>query len=588
MKYTGCFIAVLFLPACIAMGQTFYRGNDLSYVNQMEDCGAVFKENGVPKDVYRIFADHGTNLVRVRLWVDPSWQNSLVQPEGVLPQYSDFEDVKETIARSKAAGMQVMLDLHFSDCWADPGRQLIPARWLGVANNLTALKDSVYNYVTALLTQLNSDSLMPEMVKIGNETNDGILKHTTLDADWNAGGSVSSSWSRHAQLYNIAIKAVRDVSLNTSIKPKIALHCAGLSVLSWWYNNIINNGVTDFDIMGFSYYYAWHGGSISSLGSSIRSLLSAHPGYEAMVVETGYLWTTQNFDALGNIVTTPDPAYMPVIPEKQLEYMVDYTREVKRSGGSGVIFWEPAWVSTPCRTPWGKGSSHDHLVYFDPVNTNFMANGGGRWMEPAFYEDLNTVKVTFKAGMSGQDVSKGVYLAGTVPGDSLTRIAMTDIGNGVYYYYTYLRPGDTGSFIFLNDTSMSARETVPASCALWEGTDRKYIVGENATTFAYQWGTCVPPGSTSAEPKGRLTGNIVPAITVYPNPAQSHVMISIPFSYEDTSIEVLDFSGRLMKAQYLPQVQDQIVFHMADLPAGIYFLKIVTGDEIRIMRLMHC
>lgn len=68
--------------AFAAYAQTFYFGNDLSYVNQMEDCGAVYKEEGVPKDVYQIFADHGSNLVRVRLWVDPEWQHELVQPEG--------------------------------------------------------------------------------------------------------------------------------------------------------------------------------------------------------------------------------------------------------------------------------------------------------------------------------------------------------------------------------------------------------------------------------------------------------------------------------------------------------------------------
>ena len=151
MKY--CAVLLLILLNIHISGQTFYRGNDLSYVNQMEDCGAVFKENGIPKDVYQIFADHGTNLVRVRLWVDPAWQNSLVQPEGVKSQYSDFEDVRETISRSKAAGMEVLLDFQLSDFWADPGKQLIPARWLSVANDLNALKDSVYNYVFQVLTR---------------------------------------------------------------------------------------------------------------------------------------------------------------------------------------------------------------------------------------------------------------------------------------------------------------------------------------------------------------------------------------------------------------------------------------------------
>src|SRR3972149_7918683 len=157
--------------------------------------------------------------------------------------------------------------------------------------------------------------------------------------------------------------------------------------------------------MGFSYYYAWHGSSIQGLGNAIRSLKTSHPEYEVMVVEMGYLWTTRNHDQLGNIINTPDPNYLPVIPEKQLEYLVDYTREVKRAGGSGVIFWEPAWVSTPCRTPWGTGSAHDHVVFFDPVNTNFMENGGGRFMERHFYEDLEAKKLTFKVDMQGQDVN---------------------------------------------------------------------------------------------------------------------------------------------------------------------------------------
>ncbi|MBE0652377.1 MAG: glycosyl hydrolase 53 family protein, partial [Bacteroidales bacterium] len=125
--------------------QTFYFGNDLSYVNQMEDCGAVYKEKNNAKDVYEIFADHGTNLVRVRLWIDPSWwQGPLVQPAGVKPWYNDLEDVKETILRSKKAGMQVMLGIHYSDFWADPGRQLIPRAWVNAAYDLNALKDTVY------------------------------------------------------------------------------------------------------------------------------------------------------------------------------------------------------------------------------------------------------------------------------------------------------------------------------------------------------------------------------------------------------------------------------------------------------------
>ncbi len=470
------------------LGQTFYRGNDLSYVNQMEDCGAVFKEKGIPKDVYRIFADQGTNLVRVRLWHNPVWQNQLSQPEGIKPQYSDFEDVRQTISRAKNEGMEVMLDFHLSDFWADPGQQLIPSAWLEVAENPDLLADSVYKYVSKVLIELNSEGLMPELVKIGNENNGGILMHTTLSADFKVSGVVSNNWSRHAKMFNAGIKAVRDVSKNTNIKPGIVLHCSGLSNISGWFQQLINNGVTDFDIIGFSYYYSWHDASISAMGNTIRMLRSRWPQYDVMAVETAYLWTTENFDHLGNIINDPDPEYLPVSPEKQLEYMVDYAREVKRSGGIGVIFWEPAWVSTPCRTAWGVGSSHDHVVFFDPVDNNFMENGGGRWTNPAFYEDVESHKLTFKVDMGNRDTEDGVFISASFTNDEL--IQMSPLGANIFWYFTFLPENSEGGYFFVNGNDLTRREVIPSECALWKDSYRLYSVGTKDGLYAFDFGSC--------------------------------------------------------------------------------------------------
>jgi arabinogalactan endo-1,4-beta-galactosidase len=474
--------------------QSFYFGHDLSYVNQMEDCGAVFKEKGVAKDVYRIFADHGTNLVRVRLWVDPSWwQSPLEQPDGVKPFYNDLEDVKETIQRAREAGMQVMLGIHYSDFWADPGRQLIPRCWLDIANDVEALKDSVYNYTHGILMRLDREGLMPDIVKVGNENNSGIMNHIAEEGDYNPVSTISNDWARHARLFNAAIKAVRDAGATASINPKISLHFGNeLNGQVWNFQNMINHGITDFDIYGISYYYSWHRGSISLLEKTIHDLITGFPGYEVMVVETGYLWSIKNFDSLINIVIVPDPAYLPVIPEKQLEYMVDYTRAVMRAGGKGVIFWEPAWVTTPCRTPWGQGSSHDHLAFFDPYETNFMENGGGRWPERHFYKDLSGHKVIFKVDMSGQDSSNGVYITGSFTGDKWQLIRMADEGNDIYSYFTYLPVDSTGAYYFLNGNELDKRETIPAECSECRGTDRKFTVSDRDTVFAFQWGSCEP------------------------------------------------------------------------------------------------
>ncbi|MDB9847033.1 arabinogalactan endo-1,4-beta-galactosidase [Flavobacteriaceae bacterium] len=103
----------------------FYYGADLSYVNEMEDCGAVYKDsNENIKSPYKIFAEAGTNLVRIRLWHNPTWTN-----------YSNLSDVKKSIQRAKSEGMKVLLDFHYSDTWADPSNQEIPLAWLTQINN---------------------------------------------------------------------------------------------------------------------------------------------------------------------------------------------------------------------------------------------------------------------------------------------------------------------------------------------------------------------------------------------------------------------------------------------------------------------
>lgn len=574
MQKAGCHIFLLFFlfqgfPSARAQG--FIFGSDLSYVNQMEDCGAVYKEDMQPKDPYQIFADHGTNLVRVRLWLDPSWwQAPLNQPPGVKPWYNDLEDVKETIQRAKAAGMQVMLDLHYSDFWADPGRQLIPRAWLDVAYDLEALKDTVYNYTFALLSGLDAEGLMPDFVKVGNETNPGILKHIPSATGYDIIATVSNNWSRHGQLFNAAIQAIRDVGQTASIDPKIAVHFTGsLSGQKWNFQNLLNAGVSDFDIMGFSYYYAWHEGSIAQLRSTVQDLVEEFPGYEIMAVEMGYLWSTQNFDPLGNIITEPDPQYLPVCPEKQLEYMIDYTRAVMKGGGTGVIFWEPAWVSTPCKTPWGTGSSHDHVAFFDPADTNFMENGGGVWPEAPYYEDLNTHKATFKVDMTGQDVSNGVFISGTFTGGSGQFRPMFNVGGGVYAYYTYLPAGEEGGYFYLNGNDLSFRETVPAECADWMGTDRKYQIPGHDITYSDYWGSCGPSAAeeTLAEDQ----------VCFHPNPASDSIFPDCPGCAEPATVFVLNLNGRAVKI--FESVKSGELLDVSDLPDGLYFLKWMDGDR---------
>ena len=349
------------------MAQNFFFGADLSYENQMEDCGVSYQENGLVKDGYQIFSDNGCNMVRLRLWHTPSWCDTL----NTGKRYSDFQDVRKSIQRAKAQGMQVLLDFHLSDTWADPSHQVCPAAWLGVVNNLPLLQDSLYQYISGTLSALNSEGLLPDMVQIGNETNKGIMLAPAVDA---AGWSLD--WNRNSQLFNTAIQAVRDVETSSGKSIKVALHIAGPNNAGWLMQGFWANGVQDFDVIGISYYWAWHKPTtIADAGNVVTQLRQLYPGKDVMILETGYIWTTQSNDNANNIINEVNPNYAPASPENQQRWLVDLTQEMINKGAKGVLYWEPAWVSSSCRTPWGQGSHQENAAFFDFQN-NLLTNGG--------------------------------------------------------------------------------------------------------------------------------------------------------------------------------------------------------------------
>ena len=241
-------LLLLLVSANSIAGQQFFFGADQSYVNEMEDCGERYFEGGVEKDVHEIFADHGCNLVRLRLWHTPSWYDQL----NAGNRYSDLGDIKKSIQRVKDAGMQVLLNFHLSDNWADPGKQIVPEAWLPVVDNTELLSDSLYQYISSTLYSLSSDDLLPELVQIGNETNRGILLSPEQNETW------QMEWPRNAILFNSAIRAVRDFESNENKEIKIALHFAAPSEIEWLAETFTENGVTDYDIIAMSYYWAWH------------------------------------------------------------------------------------------------------------------------------------------------------------------------------------------------------------------------------------------------------------------------------------------------------------------------------------------
>ena len=325
----------------------FYVGADLSYVNEMENCGVSYKnKEGQTEDVFKIFAEGGSNLVRVRLWHNPTWTN-----------YSNHEDVEKTIQRAKNTNTKVLLDFHYSDDWVDPEKQEIPKAWLPFVDNLPVLGDSIYNYTYKVLDKLSRKNLLPEMVQVGNEINLMILQK-----DNNAN---PMDWPRNSFLINKGIKAVRDLSKKKKKNIEVMLHIAQPENGVWWFKEAKENGVTDFDWIGLSYYPNWSQYTIQNVAPVLKNLIDTY-SKKLMIVETAYPFSLLNADSANNILGTDAliTGYE-ATQSGQLKYLLDLKQAIKTAGGSGLVYWEPAWLSNNCTTRWGQGYHWDNATLFD-------------------------------------------------------------------------------------------------------------------------------------------------------------------------------------------------------------------------------
>jgi arabinogalactan endo-1,4-beta-galactosidase len=331
----------------------FVMGSDLSYVNQILDHGGIYKDSGNIADPYHIFHENGSNVIRFRLFHNPTWTKTVYNPPSAQ-MYNDFEDVKKGISKSKAAGMQVCLDFHYSDTWADPGKQIPPAAWDTISRIYT-LYDSIYNYTFRVLDNLGKSGLMPEYVQIGNEINPGFL--LPKGSRWNG------NQDKMIVLLNAGIIAARNAGNANAIKPKIIIHIAQPENVDSWFNGLTT--LTDYDIIGVSYYYMWSTVPLADISGYIYQIKSKYKK-EVMIMETAYPWTTANADNYGNMINISKlaPGY-PATADGQYNYLRALTQEIIDGGGKGIFYWEPAWITSNMKDSWGTGSSYDCNTFFD-------------------------------------------------------------------------------------------------------------------------------------------------------------------------------------------------------------------------------
>jgi len=338
---TAVFLFQYFIQAQTAVGVSI-RGVDISSAPQIENSGGAWKLNNNKENVLDIFKQSGADYIRLRLWHSPS------------NGYCGLDSSAEFAREVKAKGFKFLLDIHYSDTWADPGHQTKPAVWTNLSFN--DLTDSVYSYTKNVITTLKNKNSEPDMVQIGNEITNGFL--------WSDGKDTSSSgWNKFSQLIKAGIKGVKDV--DTAIKIMIHIDGGGNnSVSTWFFNNLIAQGVT-FDVIGLSYYpFYSSNGTLSQLQYNLNDL-STRYNKDIIVVETAYPWTLSWNDNVTNIVgdsTQLLPGY-PATVEGQTNFidtLINIISSIPGNKGLGFFYWEPDWITAP-----QFGSPWENLALFD-------------------------------------------------------------------------------------------------------------------------------------------------------------------------------------------------------------------------------
>jgi arabinogalactan endo-1,4-beta-galactosidase len=325
---------------------SFIRAADMSYLPLIESEGTTYKNNNVAENAITTLKNAGCNTIRIRLWQNPS------------DSHSGLAEVKALALRVKQAGMKVWITVHYSDTWADPGNQTKPLAWQSL--NFNDLKAAVSNYSTQIMTEIN-----PDIIQIGNETNDGIL--------WPE-GKLSTNESQYIQLISTAVTAVRSKSTTT----KIMLHYAGITGSDWFFSKV---ATVDYDYIGLSYYPIYHGKSLITLQNTMNALGQLY-NKKVVIAETSYPFTLGYNDYTNNIVGLSSqiiPAY-PATNDGQKQYLLAIKNLVKQStNGIGFCYWGAEWVAFrgPTST---NGSSLENQALWDftnnslPVMDAFNAN----------------------------------------------------------------------------------------------------------------------------------------------------------------------------------------------------------------------
>lgn len=339
----------------------FLAGADFSHLAFFEQRGVVYRDEGEPRDALRILKDRGLNCVRLRLFT-----SSAAQAEA--NPYNSINNLEYTLplaVRAKQAGLKLLLDFHYSDSWADPGKQNKPAAWTNL--NFAGLEQRLYEYSSNTVVAFKAAGAMPEYVQLGNEITSGLLW-----PEGRVGGSYETAvqWSQLGRLLKAAVRGVKDAADDTP--PKIIIHIdrGGDWTTTQWFFDKLGQQSVPFDIVGQSYYPFWHG----TFGALSNCLWNTATRYNkpVIVAETAFPWTN-----------SADIQAIPASTNGQVRFVVEMARIIKSvPGGKGAgIFW---WGTEYQRLPGTALAGFDSRSFFDhDGNTLPVATAVGQLAAPA-------------------------------------------------------------------------------------------------------------------------------------------------------------------------------------------------------------
>jgi arabinogalactan endo-1,4-beta-galactosidase len=319
-------------------------GADVSSLQQALDLGAeYFHEDGSQGDPLQILQSHGVNYIRLRVWVNPA------------NGFNSKTRVVEFAQKVKARGLKLLIDLHYSDTWADPLHQAKPAAW--ASHSFDQLQTDVYDHTYDVCVSLKNVNAMPDMLQVGNEINPGMLFPDGSTQNW------SNLSSLLKQGYN-AVKAC-------SVSIQVMLHLANAGDKAGaceWFDNAANRGVP-WDVTGLSYYSYWHG-TTPDMTDTVKEMKLRY-GKPVVIAETAYPFTLlENDDEMNSVHSESQlSSDYPATPAGQAGNLRAVMKAVRMGDALGVFYWEPTWTAV-------KGNG------WDPTNPG----SGCQWENQALFD----------------------------------------------------------------------------------------------------------------------------------------------------------------------------------------------------------